>query len=259
MIAYDDLGHGDALLLVHGHPFDRTMWRPQAERYSRAGWRVIVPDLRGYGESTVGPGKTTLDVFARDITGLLDRLGVDTFVVGGLSMGGQIVMELHRQVPERIRGLILADTSALADTGAARRTRLDTAERLTREGMGPYAEELLPKMVAPHNITALPDVAEHVLTMMRGANPEGASAALRGRAERPDYTESLTQVGVPALVVVGSDDEFTPIGDAKHIADHIANARLVVIDGAAHLPNLERTAEFDAAVLSFLDTIGGAR
>ncbi len=259
MIAYDDLGHGEPLVLVHGHPFDRTMWRPQAERYSRAGWRVIVPDLRGYGESTVVPGKTTLDVFARDITGLVDRLGVDTFVVGGLSMGGQIVMELHRQVPDRIRGLILADTSALADSSAARQTRLDTAERLVREGMDPYAEEVLPKMVAPHNITALPDVAEHVLTMMRGANPEGAAAALRGRAERPDYTEGLTQVGVPALVVVGSDDEFTPIGDAKHIADHIADARLVVIDGAAHLPNLERTAEFDAAVLSFLDAIGGAR
>lgn len=259
MIAYDDLGHGDALVLVHGHPFDRTMWRPQAERYSRAGRRVIVPDLRGYGESTVVPGKTTLDVFARDITELLDRLGVDMFVVGGLSMGGQIVMELHRQVPDRIRGLILADTSALADSGAARQTRLDTAERLIREGMGPYAEEVLPKMVAPHNITALPAVADYVLTMMRGANPEGAAAALRGRAQRPDYTESLSQVAVPALVVVGSDDEFTPIGDAKHIADHIADARLAVIDGAAHLPNLERTAEFDAAVLTFLDTIGGAR
>ena len=199
------------------------------------------------------------DLGARDTTELLDRLGIDTFVVGGLSMGGQIVMELHRQVSDRIRGLILADTSALADSSAARQTRLDTAERLIREGMDPYAEEVLPKMVAPHNITALPDVAEHVLTMMRGANPEGAAAALRGRAERPDYTESLSQVAVPALVVVGSDDEFTPIGDAKHIADHIADARLAVIDGAAHLPNLERTAEFDAAVLSFLDTIGGAR
>jgi pimeloyl-ACP methyl ester carboxylesterase len=258
-IAYDDLGHGDPLVLVHGHPFDRTMWRPQAERYSRAGRRVIVPDLRGYGGSAVVPGKTTLDVFATDITGLLDRLGVDTFVLGGLSMGGQIVMELHRQVPDRIRGLILADTSALADTEPARRTRLETAERLLREGMGRYAEEVLPKMVAPHNISALPDVARHVLTMMRGTNPEGAAAALRGRAERPDYTESLSRVGVPALVVVGSDDEFTPIDDAKHIADHIPDARLAVIDGAAHLPNLERTAEFDAAVLSFLDTIGGTR
>ncbi|MFC0532475.1 alpha/beta fold hydrolase [Phytohabitans kaempferiae] len=251
-VGYDDEGTGEPLVLVHGHPFDRSMWRPQVERFSRAGWRVIAPDLRGYGESTVVPGKTTLDVFARDIAALLDHLGVDRFVLGGLSMGGQIVLECHRLFPHRLRGLVLADTSAPADSETARAARLATAERLLREGMGPYAEEVLTKMVAPANVRALPEVAAHVLGMMRGTDPEGAAAALRGRAERPDYVAMLAEVAVPALVVVGAADEFTPVADARLMSDAIPEATLVVVEGAAHMPNLERPAAFDEALQAFL-------
>jgi pimeloyl-ACP methyl ester carboxylesterase len=251
-IGYDDEGTGDALVLVHGHPFDRSMWRPQVERFSRAGWRVIAPDLRGYGESTVVPGKTTLDVFARDIAGLLDRLGVERFVLGGLSMGGQIVLECHRLFAHRLRGLVLADTSAPADTEAGREWRRSTAERLLREGMGPHAAEVLHKMVSR---SAPPGVIRHVLGMMRGTDPEGAAAALRGRAERPDYVAMLAGVAVPALVVVGAEDEFTPLADARLMSDEIPDATLAVVEGAAHMPNLERPAEFDEALEEFLKAL----
>lgn len=260
-VAYEDVGSPDApvVVLVHGHPFDRSMWRPQVERLTEAGLRVIVPDLRGYGESTVVPGKTPLETFARDITGLLDRLGVGRFVLGGLSMGGQIVMEVHRQVPDRIRGLLLADTVPWAETPEGHRTRNEVADRLLREGMRPYAEEVLPKMVSPTTIERLPTVAEHVLGMMLGTSPAGAAAALRGRADRPDYTESLSQAMVPALVVVGSEDEYTPVEDAQLMHKLIPNSWLVVIDGAGHMPNLERPAEFDQALLAFLHTLPEGR
>lgn len=251
-IGYDDEGSGDALVLVHGHPFDRSMWRPQVDHLSRAGWRVIAPDLRGYGESTVVPGKTALDVFARDIAGLLDRLGVERFVLGGLSMGGQIVLECHRLFAHRLRGLVLADTSAPADGEAARESRRATAERLLREGMGPYAGEVLHKMVSR---SAPPEVIRHVLGMMRGTDPEGAAAALRGRAERPDYVAMLAHVAVPALVVVGAEDEFTPLADARLMSDAIPGATLVVVDGAAHMPNLERPADFDEALHGLLKSL----
>ncbi|MGN9910599.1 alpha/beta fold hydrolase [Phytohabitans sp. LJ34] len=251
-IGYDDEGTGDALVLVHGHPFDRSMWRPQVAHFSRAGWRVIAPDLRGYGESTVVPGKTTLDVFARDIAGLLDRLGVERFVLGGLSMGGQIVLECHRLFAHRLRGLVLADTSAPADTEPGRERRRATAERLLREGMGPYAGEVLHKMVSR---SAPPEVIMHVLGMMRGTDPEGAAAALRGRAERPDYVAMLAEVAVPTLVVVGAEDEFTPLADARLMSDTIPDATLVVVEGAAHMPNLERPADFDEALQSFLKSL----
>jgi pimeloyl-ACP methyl ester carboxylesterase len=251
-IGYDDEGTGDALVLVHGHPFDRSMWGPQVERFSRAGWRVIAPDLRGYGESTVVPGKTTLDVFARDIAGLLDRLGVERFVLGGLSMGGQIVLECHRLFAHRLRGLVLADTSAPADSEEMREWRRATAERLLREGMGPYAAEVLHKMVSRG---APPEVIMQVLGMMRGTDPEGAAAALRGRAERPDYVAMLAEVAVPALVVVGAADEFTPVADARQMSDAIPDAALVVVEGAAHMPNLERPADFDEALQTFLKAL----
>jgi pimeloyl-ACP methyl ester carboxylesterase/GNAT superfamily N-acetyltransferase len=251
-VGYDDEGTGRALLLVHGHPFDRTMWRPQVERFARGGWRVIAPDLRGYGETTVVPGKTTLDVFARDLVALLDHLEITDAVVAGLSMGGQIVMELYRLFPQRVAGLVLADTSAPAETEAGRKARADAADRLLREGMAPYSKEVLTKMVAPANVAALPHVADHVMRMMLGTSPEGAAAALRGRAERPDYVEMLTRVGVPTLVVVGAADQFTPLEDARLMHDRVDGSEMVVVDGAAHMPNLERPAEFNAALAAFL-------
>ncbi|WP_216209894.1 alpha/beta fold hydrolase [Amycolatopsis aidingensis] len=251
-IDYQDEGSGDPLLLVHGHPFDRSMWRPQVSRFAGAGWRVITADLRGYGRSTVVPGSTPLETFARDLVGLLDRLGIDRVVLGGLSMGGQIVLEFHRLFPARLRGLVLASTSARADPPATREWRRTTADRLLREGLGPYAEEVIDKMVAPHNIRELPEVAGQVLAMMKAAPPEGAAAALRGRAERPDYLPMLAGVAVPTLVVVGTEDEFTPVAEARLMHERIPGSVLCVIEGAAHLPNLERPAEFDAALERFL-------
>jgi pimeloyl-ACP methyl ester carboxylesterase len=260
-IAYDDDGSSDApvVVLVHGHPFDRSMWRPQVERLTGAGLRVIVPDLRGYGESAVVPGRTPLETHARDVVGLLDCLGVERFVLGGLSMGGQIAMEIHRQVPDRIRGLLLADTTPWAETPEGRRTRNAVADRLLREGMRPYAEEVLPKMVAPATIEQLPAVAEHVLGMMLGTSPAGAAAALRGRAERPDYVESLTRATAPVLIVVGGEDEYTTVADAQLMHKLIPDSTLVVVDGAGHMPNLERPAEFDHALLVFLRTLPEGR
>ncbi|AJC55156.1 alpha/beta fold hydrolase [Streptomyces sp. 769] len=254
-VAYEDEGSGAPLVLIHGHPFDRSMWRPQTAHFSRAGMRVIAPDLRGYGGSSVVPGKTLLETFARDVAALLDHLGIERCVLGGLSMGGQIVMECYRQFPERIRGLLLADTFAAADTAEGRAVRLQTAERLLAEGVDGYAHEVLPKMIAPANVTALPTVAEHVLGMMRNASPEGAAAALRGRAERRDYTGLLPRITVPTLVVVGTEDEFTPVADARAIHEATPGSRLTVIQGAGHMPNLERPEEFNAALTEFLATM----
>lgn len=251
-LAYEDKGAHDStalpLVLIHGHPFDHTMWAPQMAAFS-PGRRVIVPDLRGYGASPVVPGITPLSVFAEDVAALLDDLRVPEFVLGGLSMGGQIVMECYRLFPGRVRGLLLADTFPAAETPAGRKSRNAMADRLLREGMTGYADEVLFKMVAPY---ARPEVAAHVRRMMTGTPAEGAAAALRGRAERPDYRELLTRIGVPTLVVVGEDDEYTPVEDAQAMHEAIAGSALQVVRGAAHLPNLERPAEFNEALAGLL-------
>jgi pimeloyl-ACP methyl ester carboxylesterase len=299
-VAYDDVGKGDnVLVLVHGHPFNRAMWRPQMEHFSRRRprfesenssesvveterepevdpisvpprifedddeyedegeslrtWRAIVPDLRGYGESTVVSGKTTLDIFASDIAGLLDKLGIQDVVICGLSMGGQIVMEFCRLYPERVRGILLAATFCRAETEEGRRQRAAMADRLLKEGMAPYAEEVLPKMVTPANLIALPGVADQVRGMMRGTNPNGAAAALRGRAERPDYAETLARLDVPALVVVGDKDAFTTRAEAEQMTTLLKGSELVWIEGVGHMPNLESEGEFNKALRRLLE------
>ncbi|POX56778.1 alpha/beta hydrolase [Streptomyces sp. Ru71] len=259
-LAYEDRG-ADAdssrppLVLIHGHPFDRTMWEPQLAAFSPHR-RVIAPDLRGYGASPVVPGTTPLGVFARDIEELLDELKVDSFVLAGLSMGGQIAMACYDRFGERVRGLVLADTFPAAETEEGKAWRNALADRLLREGLRGYADEVLEKMVAPYAHDA---VKAHVHRMMTSTSPEGAAAALRGRAERPDYRALLTRVTVPALVVVGADDEYTPVSDAEAMHAALPHSTLTVVDGAAHLPNLERPEEFNAALGAFLAGLDDAR
>ncbi|MFC1413112.1 alpha/beta fold hydrolase [Streptacidiphilus sp. N1-12] len=264
-----DLAHDDrsparsprrrpTVLLVHGHPFDRSMWAPQVTALTAAGYRVVTPDLRGYGDSEVAPGITTLDVFAEDLAALLDRLDIPQVVIGGLSMGGQIVMEFCRLFPERVGAIVLADTFPRAETPEGKVFRNGVADRLLAEGLGGYADEVIDKMVAPATIAAKPEVAAHVLRMMRSTSPEGAAAALRGRAERPDYCKLLTQLTCPAWVVVGEDDVYTPVSDAEYMHRQLSDSTLTVVAGAGHMPNLEYPDEFNAALLAFLETLPDA-
>ena len=260
-IRFDDEGAGSAppLLLVHGHPFDRTMWRPQVKAFGRPGQQVIAPDLRGYGKSSVVTGKTTLDVFARDLGAILDACGVTgRIVICGLSMGGQIVMEFCRLFPDRVAGIALAATAPQSETDEGKRARNAMANRLLREGMKPYAEEALPKMLAARSIRALPAVAEHVLGMMRQAHPAGAAAALRGRAERPPYEDVLAGLDIPALIVVGDEDAFTTREDAERMHALMKRSELVWLEGVGHMPNLEREAEFNAALERLLGAVRAA-
>jgi pimeloyl-ACP methyl ester carboxylesterase len=253
---YDDQGPSDGLpvVLIHGHPFNRTLWAPSGKALTAAGYRVITPDLRGYGDSSVTPGKVFLSDFADDIAALLDHLGVERAVIGGVSMGGQITMEFQRRYPQRAQALVLSDTSAPAETEEGKEFRNGLADRLLAEGMDGYAAEVIDKMLAAYNVTALPDVTAHVLGMMRATDPQGAAAALRGRAERPDYRDTLAAVETPVLIVVGVDDVYTPISNAEDIHRLIPHATLTVIDRAGHLPGVEQPEQFNAALLDFLST-----
>jgi pimeloyl-ACP methyl ester carboxylesterase len=168
-------------------------------------------------------------------------------------MGGQVALEFWRLFPGRVRGLVLASTVAQLDAPERKQWRYDLAGRLEREGMAGYADEILPKMIAPCTIDARPLIAAQVRAMMRAAPADGAAAALRSRAERPDYAGLLGAISVPVLVVAGRDDEFTPVAGAQFMRDRIPGATLAVIDEAGHLPNLEQAAAFNAVLRRFLD------
>lgn len=250
---YEVTGKGDAVVLIHGHPFDHTMWNSQLAALSDC-YTVITPDLRGYGASTLPPNSPTIfEDYATDIIRLLDHLGIDEFHICGLSMGGQVIMEVFRQAPARVKSLIFADTFAGLDTPEVKQGRYDAAARLEKEGMNAYAEEVIYKMMRPEHVTSMPEEAEFVVKMMKASSPKGAAIALRARAERIDYLkEVLPLIKVPTLAIVGRQDEFTPVAKAEELKANLADCKLVIIEDAGHMPNLEHPEEFNRALLEFL-------
>lgn len=250
-MAYDDEGSGTTVVLLHGFPLDRSMWREQSRDLS-ATCRVIAPDLRGFGETAHGGADVTTGDMAEDVAALLDELNVERAVVGGLSMGGYVALEFFRGFPRRVLALVLADTRPYADTDEGRRTREETARRALSDGMGPIVDSMLPKLLSAATHAREPELVERVRASMLGTKPEGAAAALRAMALRRDQTDLLPSIDVPALIIVGAEDTITPPSDAEAMGAKIKGSRLVRIEGAAHLSNVERPEEFNRALGEFL-------
>lgn len=251
-LAYTDEGRGPVIVFLHGFPFDRSMWRGEVEKLSSS-FRVIAPDLRGHGETTATREPSTMEELAEDISALLDELNIPRAVVCGLSMGGYVALALYRAHPERVRALVLADTRAQADTEDARRTREENAQRALAEGMQPIVSAMLPKLLSTRTRENAPEVVARVREMMLGVKPEGAAAALRGMALRRDQSDLLSKIDVPVLIIVGSEDAVTPPSEAETLHERIEGSRLVRIEGAGHVSNIERPAEFDRALEEFLE------
>ena len=253
-VYYEESGVGTPVLLIHGHPFDCTMWRPQLAAGIAA--RFIAPDLRNFGRSKSPSGPGNWSIYAEDLLHLMDTLGIQRFAVAGLSMGGQIALEIFALASDRVLALALCDTFAQLDTPQKHAGRLALAERLEREGMEPYANEVLPKMVCDHTVDTKPDVARELVEMMKRAPVRGAADAARARTQRRDYVPLLPQIKVPTLIVVGEFDQFTPVSDAELMHQAIAGSTLTVIPEAGHVTNLEQPQLFDSALGSFINTLG---
>src|SRR4051794_390064 len=204
-IACDDIGRGIPVVLLHGFPFDRTMWADQVEALKDR-YRVITPDLRGLGESSLQGEEAGMEDMARDVAGLLDHLGLERVVIGGLSMGGYVALAFHRLYPLRVRALVLADTRAQADTDEAKNIRYQQAQTITNDGMKPIAERMTPRILAPHTLEDRKDIVDRVRRMMTATPPLGAAAALRGMAARTDHVIRLPQILAPTLIIVGDED-----------------------------------------------------
>jgi 3-oxoadipate enol-lactonase len=253
-MAYEEAGAGVPVVLLHGFPFNRTLWREQIE-VLRDSHRVVAPDLRGHGETTATDEPATMEEMARDVAALLDELQIKRPVLGGLSMGGYVALAFCRLFPRRVRALVLADTRAQADTEEAKRTREETARRALEEGMTAIADAMLPKLFAHTTHMKEPSKVERVREMILTTKTEGAAQALRGMALRRDQTEFLPNILQPTLVVVGSEDQITPPADSEVMHRRIGGSRLAVIEGAGHVSNVERPEEFNRVLLKFLRDI----
>lgn len=256
-VAYTDAGQGEAVLLIHGFPLDRTMWDAQVEALAGTR-RVIAPDLGGFGESEARSEPVSMEAFADDVRGLLDHLGLPRAVIGGLSMGGYVAFAFARKYAERTRALILCDTRAGADSPEARAGRAEMAALARARGLAPIADRMLPRLLAPATRERRPDVVERVRRMILRAPVAGVVAALGGMAERPDATPGLPAIGCPVLFIVGRHDVISPPAEAEAICAKLPRARRVVIPDAGHLAPMENAAAVNAAIGEFLSPAGGA-
>jgi 3-oxoadipate enol-lactonase len=251
-VFYRDEGAGLPVLFVHGFPLDGELWQPQLEDLA-SDYRMLVPDLRGFGQSTPTQ-RAAMEQYAEDLVALLDERGIDSAVIVGLSMGGYVALAFQRMYPERLQGIALVDTRAQPDTADARAGRMTTALRVKEHGTAVLADDMLEKLLSPSTYEAQPHLVETVRQMIARQRVEGVVAALHGMADRPDSRPMLGDISVPTLIVVGADDTITPRSDAHAMADAIPGAELHVVPRAAHLSNLEQPADFNGALREFLET-----
>lgn len=260
-LAYIDRGAGQPVLLVHGFPLDHTMWDAQIESLGQHA-RVIAPDLRGFGQSPLGPVDTThgitMERYADDLAEFLDvlQLGAQPIVFVGLSMGGYIAWQFVRKYAVRLRALALLDTRALADTDEARAGRLKMAENVAEWGSGRVAEMLGPKLSAPNTFKTKPEVIAAVRRVVERTSPAAIAAAQRGLAARPDMTSSLPQIKVPTLIIVGDEDAISPPAEMQAIAAAIPNAEFVVIPNSGHMTTMENPEAVNASLARFIKSVG---
>ncbi|MEV4613361.1 alpha/beta hydrolase [Kitasatospora sp. NPDC049258] len=247
-------GPGTPLVLLHAFPFSARMWAAQLDRLSGPAGetaRVFTPDQRGFGSAPLGDDEPSLDLVADDVARLLDGAGVERAVVGGLSMGGYVAMAFARRHPDRLCGLLLADTKAAADTEQARTNRERIARAvLARDSVRLLAEEKTAEsLLGP---AAGPELLAEVRGMVAEAAPRAVAWAQRAMAARGDSLEVLAGLEVPAAVIVGEADTVTPLADARMMAEAMADAELTVIPAVGHLSSLEAPETFDAAVRALL-------
>jgi pimeloyl-ACP methyl ester carboxylesterase len=254
-LALTESGTGDPVVLLHAFPLDSRMWDEQ--RFALADtYRVITPDLPGFGGSPLLEGSPSLDAVADAVAATLDSLDLDRVVLGGLSLGGYVAMAFLRRYPQRVRALVLADTKATADTeaGAVNRERIAStvvAERSLRVVL----TDVLPGLVGKRTKRRRGEVLSRITDIVRESSPEAVAWTQRAMAARPDSLGTLAEVDVPALVLVGDEDELTPRAEADLMVGALPSARLVSVASAGHLSAMESPDDVTKALRTFLDAL----
>jgi len=253
-IAYEVLGSGVPIVLLHPFPAHRDLWKPAAQALLTR-YRVILPDLRGHGDSGVGDGLATVGKHALDLARVLDAEEVGRALFVGVSIGGYVLFEFWRRFRGRVAGLALLNTKAQADTPEGRAGRLQTAADVLERGTEPFFESMVPKLLGKTAISTRPDLVEGALGMMRKMSPEGVATVQRGMAERPDSVETLKTINVPVLVVTGDEDVLTGIADGELMRKNIGGAEMKVISRAGHYSPWEKPQEVGKLLRQFADRV----
>jgi len=256
LLAFDDVGPGPVVVLLHGFSLDRSMWSQQKSSIG-AIYRLILPDLRGHGSTAAPEGIYNVDAMADDVLELLDGLQIhEPVVLGGLSMGGYIALSIAARHPERLKALMLINTKASADTPEAATVREQLARQVEAEGdVHSVVATMLPKLFARGTFEHHPEVVTRLQNQMARTPARAVAGTLRGLAIRPDRTDDLKKIQVPTLILAGSEDALIPLDESDLMARQLTGARRVVIPESGHLSPLENPRATDAAILEFLESL----
>jgi 3-oxoadipate enol-lactonase len=253
-IVYWVLGAGPDVVLLHPFPAHHEFWLPVAEALATR-YRLILPDLRGHGESGVGEGPATMEKHAADLARIMDDLNVGRAPLVGVSIGGYLMFEFWRKHRARVSAVVLCNTKAQADGPEARGARLQAANDVVERGTEPFFQTMIQRVLAKTTRENRPDLADGALRMMRKMSPEDVAQVQRGMAARPDSVETLKTIHVPTLLITGDEDNLTGVNEAELLRQHIANSQLKVVPKAAHYSPWEQPEEATRLLRTFLDTL----
>ena len=251
-IVYHVLGDGPPVVLLHPFPAGHEFWLPVADSISTR-YRVILPDLRGHGDSGVGEGPATMEKHAADIARVMDDAEVGRAPLIGVSIGGYALFEFWRKHRGRVIALGLCNTKASADSAEARAARLHAANDVLERGTEPFFESMIPRLLGKSTRELRPDLVDGALRMMRQMSPEDVAQVQRGMAERPDSMDTLKTINMPTLLITGEEDILTGVNEAELMRQHIPNSQLRVISKAGHYSPWEQPEEAGKLLRQFLD------
>ena len=234
--AYTRHGSGSPLMLLHGYPLDGSIWSEVVPLLVDR-FELIIPDLRGFGESTTVNTPYTMDTFASDVLGLLDHLGFEKTALAGHSMGGYVALAFAKNYPDRLSGLGLVSSQALADAPERKQGRYDTAAQVREKGVSVVIEAMTSKFTSDPRVQA---VAQSVMEQQK---PDGIVGALKAMAEREDLSARLAEFKFPLVLIHGDEDALIPVDRAREIKAAVSRAHLTELKGAGHLPMLEAVEE----------------
>jgi len=251
-IFYEIRGSGPPVVLLHPFPCHHEFWNPVAEALDSR-YRLILPDLRGHGDSEIGEGPALMQKHAGDVARVLDAAGVGKAAFVGCSIGGYILFEFWRRFRERVTSLALCDTRPQSDTADGRANRLKAAAAVLEQGSEPFIESMTPKLLGRTTLALWPDLVEGARAMMRKMSAEDISLVLRGMAERPDSVADLKSINVPTLIVIGEEDVLSTVADGELMRQNIAGSQLKVVPKAGHYAPWEQPESVGKVLRQFLD------
>lgn len=253
-ISYQVIGDGPPIILLHPFPANHEFWLPAAQSLLTR-YRLILPDLRGHGDSDIGEGSATMRKLAADTVRVMDDAGIDRAAFAGVSIGGYALFEFWRRHRDRVSALLLCNTKAQADSPEARSARLQSATEIMERGTEPFFETMIPKLLGETTRNTRPDLVQGALRMMRKMSAEDVAMVQRGMAERPDSVATLKTIGVPALIVTGEEDLFSGTAEAELMRRNIPGSKLKIILKAGHYAAWERPKEVGELLREFFDSV----